>query len=95
MEIGTYATDTVKIVGSCKFYLVHPDTEKLQEVTFFVARNDGSVLLSCHNYTLHLDLYNQEQDWITYHQEQVLSQAQWIIHKENKMPSSCSQLNNR
>ena len=47
MEIGMYTTDTVKIVCSCKFYLVHPDTKKLQEVTFFVARNDGSVLLSC------------------------------------------------
>ena len=47
MEIGTYTADTVKIVGSCKFYLVHLDTKMLQEVTFFVARNDGSVLLSC------------------------------------------------
>ena len=47
MEIGTYTIDTVKIVGTCKFYLVHPDTKKLQEVTFFIARNDGSVLLSC------------------------------------------------
>ena len=47
LEIGTYTTDTVKIVGSCLFYLVHLDTKKLQEVTFYVARNDGSVLLSC------------------------------------------------
>ena len=47
LEIGTYTTDTVKIVGSCLFYLVHPDTKKLQEVTFYVARNYGSVLLSC------------------------------------------------
>ena len=47
MEIGTYTTDTLKIVGSWKFYLVHPDTKRLQEVTFFLARNDGSVLLSC------------------------------------------------
>ena len=45
IEIGTYTMDTVKIVGSCIFYLVHPDTKKLQEVTFFVAENDGSVLL--------------------------------------------------
>ena len=29
LEIGTYTTDTVKIVGSCMFYLVHPDTKKL------------------------------------------------------------------
>ena len=47
MEIRTYTTDTVKIVSSYKFYLVYPDTKKLEEVTFFVARNDGSVLLSC------------------------------------------------
>ena len=47
MEIGTYTTDTVKILGPCKFYLVHLDTKMLQKVTFFVARNDGSVLLSC------------------------------------------------
>ena len=47
MKIGTYTKDAVKIVGSCKFYLVHPDTKQLQEVTFFVAKNDGSVLLSC------------------------------------------------
>ena len=47
LEIGTYTTDTVKIVGSCLFYLVHPDIKKLQKVTFYVAQNDGSVLLSC------------------------------------------------
>ena len=55
MEIGTYTTDTVKLVGSCKFYLVHPNTKMLQEVTFFVAENEGSVLLSCTT-TLTLDL---------------------------------------
>ena len=34
LEIGTYTTDTVKIVGSCSFYLVHPDSKKLVEATF-------------------------------------------------------------
>ena len=34
LEIGTYSTDTVKIVGSWLFYLVHLETKKLQEVTF-------------------------------------------------------------
>ena len=47
LEIGTYITDIVKIVGYCLFYLVHPETKKLQEVTFYVAKNDGSVLVSC------------------------------------------------
>ena len=47
LQVGTYTTDSVKIVGSCKFHLVHPDTKKLLEATFYVAMNDGSVLLSC------------------------------------------------
>ena len=47
LEIETYTTDTVKIAGSCVFYLVHLDTKKLMEVTFYVVMNDGRVLLSC------------------------------------------------
>ena len=47
LQVETYTTDTVKTVRSCKFYLVHPDTKRLMEVTFYVAMNDGSVLLSC------------------------------------------------
>ena len=47
LEIDTHTTDKVKIAGSCLFCLVHSDTKKLQEVTFYVAQNDGSVLLSC------------------------------------------------
>ena len=46
-EIGTDTADTVKIVGSCMFYLVHLDTKKLMDATFFVAVNDGTMLLSC------------------------------------------------
>ena len=47
LEIGTYNTDAVKVIGSCVFYLVHPDTKCLQEVTLYVASYNGSVLLSC------------------------------------------------
>ena len=47
LDIGTYATNTVKLVGSCTFYLVHPDTKHLKEVTFYVVSNSRSVLLSC------------------------------------------------
>ena len=46
LEIGTYATNKVKLVGSCIFYLVHPKTKYLQEVPFYVASKNGSVLLS-------------------------------------------------
>ena len=66
LEIGTYTTDTVKIVGSCLFYLVHPDTEKLQEVTFYVAKK--MMVVSCCPALQHLDLdlYSLAQDWIIY-----------------------------
>ena len=47
LEIGTYTMDTVKIIGSCMFYLVHTDTKKLIDVTFFLAVNDGSMLSFC------------------------------------------------
>ena len=49
LQIDTYTNDTVKIVGTCMLYIVHPDTKKLIET------NDGSVLLSCKS-TLVLDL---------------------------------------
>ena len=47
LKVGTYMTDTMKIVGSCTFHIVHPDTKRLLETTFYMAMNDGSVLLSC------------------------------------------------
>ena len=47
MHISTYTADTVKIIGSCIFDVVHLDMKKLVPVTFYVANNDGSVLLSC------------------------------------------------
>ena len=55
LQIDTYTNDTVKIVGTYKLYLVHPDTKKLVETIFYEATNDGSVLLSCKS-TFALDL---------------------------------------
>ena len=46
LEICTYTTNTVKLVGSCMFYLVHPNTKHLLEVISYVTSNNGSVLLS-------------------------------------------------
>ena len=47
MEIETYKNDVVKIIGTCQFYLVHPESKQLMKVIFFVAKENGSVLLSC------------------------------------------------
>ena len=47
MQISTYTADTLQIIGSCIFDVHHPDMKKLVPVTFYVANNEGSVLLSC------------------------------------------------
>ena len=47
MQISTYTADTVEIIGSCTFGIDHADTMKLVPVTFYVANNEGGVLLSC------------------------------------------------
>ena len=47
MEIETYTNDVVKIIGTCYFYLVSPESKQLMKVMFFVAKENGSVLLSC------------------------------------------------
>ena len=47
MEIETYANDVVKIIGTCQFYLVHPESKQLMRVIFFIPKENGSVLLSC------------------------------------------------
>ena len=47
MEIETYTLEIVKIIGMCHFYLVHPESKHLLKDTFFIAKENGSVLLSC------------------------------------------------
>ena len=47
MEIETYTSEVLKIIGMCHFYLVHPESKHLLKVTFFIAKENGSVLLSC------------------------------------------------
>ena len=47
LEIEMYTNDVVKIIGTCNFYLVHPESKQLIKVLFFVAKENASVLLSC------------------------------------------------
>ena len=47
ISLGVYTDHQVHILGKCKFYMLHPDTKKPHAVTFYVASNEGSVLLSC------------------------------------------------
>ena len=45
--LGVYTDHQVDILGKCNFFMIHPDTKKPHVVTFYVASNEGSVLLSC------------------------------------------------
>ena len=47
LEIGTYTTDTIKVIGSCTLLAVHPDTQCLKKVIFHVTSHEGNVVLSC------------------------------------------------
>ena len=47
LKIGTYTTDTIRIIGTTTIYLIHPDSKKPTEMTFHIASNEGSILLSC------------------------------------------------
>ena len=45
--VKTYIIEKTKIVGSCKMFVVHPDTKLLQEVIFQVTSHEDSVTVSC------------------------------------------------
>ena len=87
LGIGTYTTDTVKLVGSCTFYLVHPDTKCLQGVSFYVASNNGNVLLSCATmFTLGLIQPHTRLDYL-------LSKASLITSSADHPKKTKSQVN--
>ena len=47
LQLGTYNNNKVKIIGSCNLYIMHSDTRCLEEIPFFVASNEGSIINSC------------------------------------------------
>ena len=47
LQLATYINKKVKIIGSCNLYIMHPDTRCLEETRFYVAGNEGSILISC------------------------------------------------
>ena len=47
ISLAVYTDHQVHILGKCNFYMLHSDTKKPHAVTFYVASNEGSVLLSC------------------------------------------------
>ena len=61
LQIGTHTADTVKMVGSCTFCVVHPDGKKLVQVTCYVP--SMMVVYYCHaRPLLHFILSNLGHD---------------------------------
>ena len=95
LQVGTCITDTVKISGSCTLHLVHPDTKRLLETTFYVAMNDRSVLLLCKT-TLLLGLIQPRSrlDYLPPRASLIMSSADHpkrtraVLHVEKQMASA-------
>ena len=47
IKLGVWGDDQITLLGKCNIYLVHLDTKKSIEVTFYVTDKSGSTLLSC------------------------------------------------
>ena len=47
LQLATYTKKRVKIIGSCNLYIMHPDTRHLEETRFYVAGNEGKILILC------------------------------------------------
>ena len=45
--IHTYTTEKIPVIGSCELFVIHPNTNCFQEVTFQVVNTEGSVTVSC------------------------------------------------
>ena len=78
MEIETYTNDVVKIIGTCQFYLVHPDSKQLMKVMLFVAKENGSIPLSCRT-TMELGLIRSH------------AQLEYLPPRASLITSTCDQ----
>ena len=87
LEIGTYTTDTVKLVGSCMFHLVHPDSKHLLEHSVWPT----IMAVSCYHVwqLLLLAWFNLALDWIIFHPETVLLLAVLIIQRRPNPNPMC------
>ena len=68
--VKTYTTEKIKIVGSCKMFIVHPDTKLLHEVTFQVTSHEGSVIES-HATSIELGLIHPHSIWMEFQKKAV------------------------
>ena len=68
--VKTYTTEKIKIVGSCKMFVVHPDKKLLHEVTFQVTSHEGSVIVSCAT-SIELGMIHPIPIWIEFQKKAI------------------------
>ena len=65
LKIRTYMADAIRIIGTTIICLIHPDSKKPTKMTFHVASNKGSMLLSCNtSLTLGLIQFRSRLDYL-------------------------------
>ena len=85
LKIGTYTMDTIKIIGTT-IYLLHPDSKKLVETTFYIASNEGSVLLSCNtSLTLGLIHSRTKQDYLFHRARLITSKVDHLRNTKEQI----------
>ena len=86
--VKTYTTEKIKIVGSCKLFVLNPDTKCLQEVTIQVTSHEDSVIISCAT-SIDLNLIEPHRDLDVVPEEGSLiySKADIPVKQKNKKNS--------
>ena len=89
LKIGTYMTNTIRIIGTTIIYLIHPESKKPTEMTFHVASNEGSMLLSCNiSLTLGLIQSRPSLDYLPPRASLITSNEDHPRKNKNTSPSS-------
>ena len=93
-KVKTYCTEKIQIIGSCNLFVLHPDTNFLQEVTFQVTSHEGSVIISCAT-SLELDLIQPLRgfDIVPEKGSLIYSKADMPVKQKNKKSAPVSRLN--
>ena len=92
LEIGTYTTDKITVVGCCTLFVAHPDAQCLKEITFHVTSHEGSVVLCCVT-TLELSLIQPHKNLDYISSSAILISSNADHPRKNKFSKNKSQKN--
>ena len=47
IRVSTYNDSTLELLGQCILYFPHPETKQMVQTTFYITKDEGSILMSC------------------------------------------------